>query len=75
MPKLNKSINKILKAKIVEHFGNQKEFSRASNIDQSLVSKFIHNKRTPKEELKRKISEILLSSPGKLFDNDKKGRA
>ena len=70
MSKINKNMNRILKAKIVEHFGNQKEFSKASNIDQSVISKFIHNKRTPKHELKKRISEMLLSTPKRLFEKD-----
>lgn len=61
-------INKVLKTKIVEKFGTNRNFSRASGIDESTLTKILRGAREPTEKQKSLIAMILRVKKNTLFD-------
>ncbi len=61
-------MNKILKAKIVEKFGTQSEFSRIINKNEAIISRTIHGYHNlPTEERMRWAVALDCDDPAKLF--------
>lgn len=63
-------MNKILKAKIVEKYGSQVEFSKIIGEHEAIVSRVIrgHHNLTPEERLRWAIA-LDCDNPEKLFPN------
>ena len=52
-------MNRKLKAKIVEHYGQQWRFAKSIGIHDSLLSKFVTGARDAPPEMQEKIAEKL----------------
>jgi plasmid maintenance system antidote protein VapI len=52
-------MNRKLKAKIIENFGTQSDFSEAIQIDESIISKIVRNRRELPTEQKKVWAEKL----------------
>lgn len=60
-------INKVLRLKIVEHFGTQEKISAVSGIDEAIISKIVRNIRQPTKDQKKLLASLLKSSEKNLF--------
>lgn len=60
-------MNRKLKAKIIENFGSQFEFSRAMGIHECDVSRIVRNRRELSIEDRRKWASVLKTKPNKIF--------
>ena len=52
-------MNKKLKGKIIEEFGSQADFAQAMKVDESIVSRVVHGRRTLSDEDLKKWSRVL----------------
>ena len=59
--------NRILKAKIIEHFGSQWRFAQSLGIHESVVSKVISRRRPLNDSTKQKWAKALNCDP-EIFD-------
>lgn len=60
-------MNRILKAKIVEHFGTQADFAVASDEDESFVSRVVQCRRKLSPERQEVWAELLKSKAEDIF--------
>lgn len=60
-------MNRKLKAKIVEKFGTQADFSQEIKIDETLVSKVVRGRRQLSDESKKIWAKVLDCKPEELF--------
>jgi ribosome-binding protein aMBF1 (putative translation factor) len=60
-------MNQKLKAKIIEMFGTQSDFSQAIKEDESVVSRIIRGRRIPDDEQIRKWAAALGCKPDQIF--------
>lgn len=60
-------INKKLKAQIVAHYGNQREFARALAAGEDVVSRVLRNRLNLTPEEKQTWAKALESTPESLF--------
>lgn len=56
-------MNKKLKGKIVEAFGSQADFAVAMRLDESIVSRVLHGRRSLSQEDREKWSRVLGCGP------------
>ncbi len=61
-------MNKKLKAKIVERFGTQADFSQVIDTDESIVSRVVRGRRELSPEQKQEWATALNSDPSELFE-------
>lgn len=62
-------VNRTLKARIIERFGNQVEFSRKIGASEPLISRVLHGYATlDKDERKRWALVLGAKSPKRLFN-------
>ncbi len=62
-------MNKKLKAKIIEYYGTEINFSKAINLHESVVSKIIQGHRKLRISEQIRWSQILKSNPKELFSD------
>ena len=67
-------MNKILKAKIVERFGTQADFSEAIKMHESDVSRIVRGRKILTLETQRKWASALGCTHQKVFGNGKASR-
>jgi len=60
-------VNRILKARIIEHFGSQFDFAHALGIHEAMVSKIVRNRLRLSEEERRRWARVLKDDPDRLF--------
>ena len=65
-------MNKMLKARIVEKYGNQFGFAVAAGIHESLVSKVIQGRRNLNGDEQYRWAKILGTDPNEIFQGDQK---
>ena len=63
-------MNRLLKAKMIEHYGSQWEFSKALGIHESFVSKIVTGARILSSEDQKKWADLLQSEVSELFTED-----
>lgn len=61
-------INKVLKAKIIEHFGVQGDFAQALSIQESLISRVVHGRKELSELEKLRWAKALDCRPEEIFE-------
>ena len=61
-------MNRKLKAKIIENYGSQFEFSRVMGIHETDVSRIVRNRRELSEENQVKWAAALNTDPDKIFN-------
>ena len=64
-------MNKKLKAKIIECFGTQADFSEAIDEDESLISRIVRGRRILPIEQQRKWARILNCNINDIFETEK----
>jgi hypothetical protein len=62
-------VNRVLKGRIVEHFGNQWAFSQAVKMHESDVSRVVRGRRSLPVQVQKEWAGLLKSTPQELFDN------
>ena len=62
-------MNLKLRAKILEKFGSQAEFSMAVKEDESTISRIIRNRRKPSEEQKIRWANIIGCKHNEIFSD------
>ena len=60
-------MNKTLKARIIEVFGTQADFSTAIDTDETIVSKVVRGRRKLDPETQKLWAKTLKCRPGDLF--------
>jgi DNA-binding transcriptional regulator YdaS (Cro superfamily) len=60
-------MNRLLKARIIERFGNQTDFARLLGISEDRLSKWIHGRLTPGEPEQDLIAKKLGIPTGEIF--------
>lgn len=63
-------MNLKLKAKIIENYGSQVDFSEAINVNETIISKVIRGRRTLDPEKQIIWAQALRSTPLELFGRD-----
>jgi len=63
-------MNLKLKAKIIERYGSQVDFSEAINVNETIISKVIRGRRTLAPEKQVEWASVLHSTPAELFGRD-----
>lgn len=56
-------MNKKLKAKIIEKFGSQADFAQEIQVDESIVSRIVRNRRVLSPEDQAEWCEVLKCDP------------
>ena len=62
-------MNRLLKAKIIECFGSQFEFSIKAGLHESFVSKVVRNRRTLSHQDQEKWAMLLNCRPNEIFED------
>lgn len=60
-------MNRVLKARIIEHFGTQADFSRAAKMRESTISRIIHGRDNLSYSQQCEWAEVLHTPAEKLF--------
>ncbi len=63
-------MNRILKAKIVENFGTQFEFSKVMGLHEAEVSRIVRTRRELSKENQAKWAAALNTEPENIFNQD-----
>ena len=63
-------MNKILKAKIVEIYGSQANFAQAMEIDETIISRVVRNRRRLSPEDQQRWGRVLKFDPEQIFNQD-----
>jgi len=63
-------MNKILKAKIIERYGTQADFSEAIDTDETLISRVVRGRRVLKPRIQKVWAKALGCKPKDIFSND-----
>jgi len=62
-----KSFRKLLRLKIVEHFGSQAQLAYISGIDEAILSKLVNGVRDPAKDQASLLSKLLKTPENQLF--------
>jgi DNA-binding Xre family transcriptional regulator len=60
-------MNRNLKARIIQCFGNQTDFARLLQISEDRLSKIVHGRVTPREPEREAICKKLGATPSEIF--------
>lgn len=60
-------MNRILKARIIEHYGGQWKFAQKLDVHESYISAIVRGRRNPSDATKAEIAKMLRSEVKELF--------
>ena len=63
-------MNKKLKARIIDKFGTQADFAQAMRVDESIISRVLHGRKTLKPKTKEMWARVLECSLNILSSHD-----
>ena len=63
-----KQIRKLLRLKMIEHFGSQAAFAYQNKIDEGLISKIINCVRDPSKKQEKEFPKLLKTRKDRLFE-------